>query len=894
MKLSICDVTRLPAPAGSIVFLLLLLLSWPLVVQGAQDRPNILILMAEDMSSRVGAFGDEVASTPNLDRLAESGVRFPNTFTTAGVCAPSRAAHITGMHQISIGAQHMRASSHPDGPYLAVPPPEVKAYPELLRQAGYYTLTNHKLDYQFSVYGAGSGPFTIWDQEGESPDWGQRAEGQPFFALINFGMTHESRMFAKNVAEQRARGWKQVSDPADVEVPPYYPDTPVIRQDIAQHYDNIHEMDRVVGQWLQRLEADGLAEDTIVIWTTDHGDGLPRGKRELYDSGIRVPLIIRWPVNFRPEGVSSGSVDERLLSFIDFAPSVLSWAGVESPQWIQGRPILSDPDEKREFVFASKDRLDEVPFRERVVRDDRFKYLYNYRPGEPGGKTLKYREQLATMRELHEWFDSGRMNAQQAFWFEPRPAEELYDLDADPHEVNNLAADPAFAAELERMRTALAAWRERVPDLSDRPDAVMAQVFWPEGKQPKTAPPIIQIKDGTVSLQNATPGASIGYRLADGEWKLYTAAFDAAGSPTIEAKAVRYGWMESEIAAAALAPPELVPVALNDPLIRVEGVLHVEKSPAVMRFSRFPPELLTLDKSQIGFNSSKAENASGGLIAFRSASSVVRLEFRPLDVMNRGSEFGVFADGALLTSHRFGRDETVMAFELNNPGAGAVSWEISLPSFAGVELSRLELDKAHGLLEPGPAPRQVYAALGDSITHGTGQGSASHLSWPFLLSRKLDYELYNLAVGGSGVSIAAAETLASLERVDVVTILFGYNDWNGEGDSVEAFTSQYRQMLSEVRAAQPGATVFCISPLVTRREQSKSTGQPIDGFRNAVQKLALEWSSIDPKIHFIDGRTISSYENLQPAGSKDVVHLTVEGAAMLADALYPLIEAELR
>jgi len=878
---------------GRTALFLLVALAWPLLGQGDQERPNILILMAEDMSSRVGAFGDDAALTPNLDSLAESGVRFPNTFTTAGVCAPSRAAHITGMHQVSIGAQHMRTSSYPDGPYLAVPPPEVKAYPELLRQAGYYTLTNHKLDYQFSIYAAESGPFTIWDQEGESPDWGQRADGQPFFALINFGMTHESRMFPKNVVEQRNKGWKQVTNPADVVVPPYYPDTPAIRQDIAQHYDNIHEMDRVVGQWLQRLEADGLADDTIVIWTTDHGDGLPRGKRELYDSGIRVPLIIRWPNNFKPENVSGGSVDERLLSFIDFAPSVLSWAGVEAPEWMQGRPVLSDPDEKREFVFASKDRLDEVPFRERVARDDRFKYLYNYRPGEPGGKTLKYREQLTTMRELHEWFDSGRMNAQQAFWFEPRPAEELYDLDADPYEVNNLAADPAYAAELERMRLALAGWRERVPDLSDGPEVVMAQEFWPEGKQPQTAPPVIEIEGGTVSLRNATTGASLGYRLVTGDWKVYTAPFDAGDSPTVEAKAVRYGWMESEITTAAVAPMELVSVALNDPSIRVEGVLFVEKSPAAMRFSRFQPELLSLDKSQIGFNAEKAENASGGLIAFRSASSVVSLEFRPLDVMNRGSEFGVFADGELLESHRFGRDETVMSFELNNPGTGPVNWEVSLPSFAGVELSGFELDKAHGLLDPGPGPRQVYAALGDSITHGTGQGSASHLSWPFLLSRKLDVELYNLAVGGSGVSIAAAQTLASLGRVDVVTILIGYNDWNGEGDSVETFTSQYRQMLSELRAVQPGATVFCISPLVTRREQSKTTGLPIDGFREAVQELALEWGSIDPDIHFIDGRTISSYENLQPEGSKDVVHLTVEGAAMLADALFPLVEAEL-
>ncbi len=222
---------------------------------------------------------------------------FPNTFTTAGVCAPSRAAHITGMHQIAIGAQHMRASSYPGGlPRRTAPGSQ--GLPRVTPCTGYYTLTNNKLDYQFSNYGAGSGPFTIWDYEGPDPDWNGRAEGQPFFALINFGMTHESRMFAKNVVEQREKGWKQVTDPADVTVPPYYPDTPAIRRDIAQQYDNVHEMDRVVGRWLAWLN-DGLADNTIVIWTTDHGDGLPRAKREIYDSGIKVPLILHWPEGLR-------------------------------------------------------------------------------------------------------------------------------------------------------------------------------------------------------------------------------------------------------------------------------------------------------------------------------------------------------------------------------------------------------------------------------------------------------------------------------------------------------------------------------------------------------------------------------------------------------------------
>lgn len=524
------------------------LLAWPALVAAGDGRPNILILMAEDLSPRIGAFGDPVARTPNIDGLAAQGARFPNTFTTAGVCAPSRAAHITGMHQAAIGAQHMRTSSRPEGGYLAVPPPQVKAYPELLRRAGYFTMTNGKLDYQFSKYGAGSGPFTIWDHEGADPDWNRRGEGQPFYALINFSMTHESRMFEANVTEQREKGWEAVTDPADVSVPPYYPDTPVVRRDLAVLYDNVHEMDRQVGRWLRRLERDGLVDDTIVIWTTDHGDGLPRAKRDLYDSGIRVPLVVHWPERWRPASLEPGSWDRRLVSFVDFAPSVLRWAGVEAPEYLHGIPVLADSEAQRDFVFAAKDRLDEMPFHERIVRDHRFKYLVNHRPGEPGGKPLRYREQLATMRELHRWFESGRMSAQQAFWFEPRPREELYDLAVDPHEVNNVADDPAYADALERMRAAMAHWQDRVDDLSGEPETVMAERFWPGGEQPRTAAPRIARNGDRITIESGTEGASIAYRLkGQDQWSLYDGPFEVPGDAKVEAKAVRYGWAESEV-----------------------------------------------------------------------------------------------------------------------------------------------------------------------------------------------------------------------------------------------------------------------------------------------------------------------------------------------------------
>jgi len=858
----------------------------------AVKRPNILILMAEDMSARVGAFGDPVAQTPNLDMLSETGVRFPNTFTTAGVCAPSRAAHITGMHQVSIGAQHMRTRSFQPTPYRAVPPIDVKAYPELLRQAGYYTFTNHKLDYQFSDYGAGSGPFTIWDHEGDASGWTKRGEGQPFFGLINFGTTHESQMFDKNVEKNRKSGRGSVTDPGQVTVPPYYPDTALVRKDIAQQYDNVHEMDRQVGEWLNRLEADGLMDNTIVIWTTDHGDGLPRAKREVYDSGIKVPMILHWPESLRPEAVEAGSVDQRLVSFIDFAPSVLTWAGVDVPGFMQGKATLADRDEKREFIYASKDRLDEMPFRERAVRDQRYKYLYNYIPGEPGATKLAYREQLDIMGELWAWYESDRMNEQQAFWFKPRPQEELYDLQADPHEVNNLAEDPGFTTELKRMRAAFADWQSSVEDWSNTPELEMMLEFWPDGKQPVTAEPDILVEDGRVTLVCDTDGASIGYRLDNGNWKVYSRPFIPHQGATISAKAVRYGWQESGVAEATVESGEWVGVDLHDPDLLFQGIPYVNRQSYSTSFSRFSPDLLVKGKKDLGFNPEKALSTTGGVITFQTDSPAARFRFRPGPGMNRGSEFAVFIDGMFKSKHVFNAKQKEMEFEVASKSAvGEATWEVTLPSWSNPELMSLEVKGGSGLLPMSETRRGVYVALGDSITHGTGQGSATHLTWPFLLSRKLDHSLYNLAVGGAGVSVAAGESLAALDRIDLITILIGYNDWNSEADSSDEFKRQYNQLLQAVRASHPDTPVFCISPLVTRREVSKSSGIKIDEFRSAVQQLVEEWQASDSNIHFINGEDVSSLANLRPEETGDMVHLGIEGAAILSESLFSAISA---
>lgn len=559
--MDITDICGVPA----VKFLLqglLILVCTNSVSAAVQLRPNILLLMAEDMSARVGAFGDAIAVTPNLDALAAQGVRYPNMFTTAGVCAPSRAAHILGMHQVATGTQHMRTSSRPEGGYYAVPPDGVKAYPELLRAAGYYTYTDFKLDYQFSHANAYSGPFTIWDAEAsEAMDWRDRAAGQPFFGLINFMETHESGVFTPlgnmpnsfiHLVMQGMRWWRmdgempEVVSPEQVKVPPYYPDTPAVREDMSRHYNNIALMDRRVGKILTQLEADGVADNTIVIWTTDHGDGLPRAKRELHDAGTRVPMIIRWPDRWRPGHLRQGELDERLLSFVDLAPTILSLAGVEAPDYLHGQNFLDRTINARTHVLSSRDRIDEIPDRQRSVRDESFRYIRSWNPELAMGHSLKFRDNIAMVREMRQLYNAGRLNADQARWFESVGEERLFDIKTDPHELTNLVGDPAYADELQRLRKILVDQLAQIGDREGQAEIRLVEQFQPAGKRPVTSAPSIAINNNIMTVETTTSGSSIGYSLNDGDnWLLYHQPVVIPAGAKVRVKAVRYGWQAS-------------------------------------------------------------------------------------------------------------------------------------------------------------------------------------------------------------------------------------------------------------------------------------------------------------------------------------------------------------
>ena len=428
----------------------------------APKRPNILWLSCEDISPHIGCLGDNRAITPNLDRLATEGVRFVNAFTAAGVCAPCRSTIITGMYQTTLGTHHMRCRD--------TLPAYILPFPVYLRRAGYYCTNNSKKDYQFKE------PSETWDESSKQAHWRNRKPGQPFFAVFNFGGTHEGRIANEDKYKSVTSVLKpaQRQDPARLSLPPYYPDTPVTREAWKRNYELITAMDYWVGDFIAQLKEDGLYEDTIIMFWSDHGVGLPRAKRWLYDSGTHVPFIVRIPAAFRTTGQGRpGAIDDQLISSVDFGPTVLNLAGLKIPGHVQGRAFLGgNLGPPRDYVFGARDRMDERYDIIRMVRDKRFRYIRNYEPLKTYYQYMNTPEKGAVMKEIRRAHAAGELPPAAALFMAPRkPVEELYELEKDPHEINNLAGDPAHRERLEKMRAVHLDWMRRTKDLGLIPEA---------------------------------------------------------------------------------------------------------------------------------------------------------------------------------------------------------------------------------------------------------------------------------------------------------------------------------------------------------------------------------------------------------------------------------------
>lgn len=419
-------------------------------------RPNILWITSEDNGPQLGAYGDRYADTPNLDRLAERSLRYAMCWSNAPVCAPARTALISGMYPISTGGQHMRSS---------VRLPEwMSLYPTLMREAGYWCTNNSKEDYNLQT------PKNLWHQSNKRAHWRNRpSEEMPFLAVFNFTDSHESQI--------RKRPHTLVHDPAKAPLPAYHPDTPEVRRDWAQYYDKMTEMDARVGEILAQLEADGLSESTIVFYYGDHGSGMPRSKRWPYNSGLRVPLIVHVPEAFRelaPADYQPNGVSDRLVSFVDFAPTLLSLAAVEPPEYLQGKAFMGPHAEAADkYLFGFRGRMDERTDLVRSVTDGRYVYLRHFMPHEIYGQHISYMFETPTTRIWERMYREGELDeAQSRFWRE-KPMHELYDLKNDPDEVVDLAEDPAHAETLQRLSTALRSWMIEVRDVGLLPEGEM-------------------------------------------------------------------------------------------------------------------------------------------------------------------------------------------------------------------------------------------------------------------------------------------------------------------------------------------------------------------------------------------------------------------------------------
>ena len=525
----------------------------------SQKPLNVVWISCEDMGPILGSYGNDRIKTPNLDKLAAEGVRYTNAYSTAGVCAPSRFSIITGMYSARLGAHNMRTGDYHNyktpeevtyrsnigvldkagkniPEYEVVTPEYVKPFTEILRKEGYYCANNFKCDYQFNA------PFTAWDEVSSTVSFRDAPKDKPFFYVWNTLLTHESRI------------WERKNEPLtvlpeDVIIPSYFPDIAEVRNDIARKYSNIEAMDKKVGELINQLEEDGLLGNTIIMFWSDHGGNLLRQKRAVGNSGLNVPLIIRYP-----NKQNAGKVDDRIVSLMDLGPTVLSLLNIESPDHFDGKAIAGKFEkEPRKYAFGTADRFDESTDMQRSVLDGRYVYIKNFMPELPLIYRNNYRERIPMNSKLIEMDSKGKLEGDAAYIFmKSKPIEEFYDLENDPYEVNNIINNPEHSQRIDNFRKALVDWQLKINDQGYKPEHEIVESFWPKMIQPKTDNVEFNIiESGLYELTSSTSGASIGYqideKIGSNIWDLYHKPITITGDKKIVARAIRIGYAASDI-----------------------------------------------------------------------------------------------------------------------------------------------------------------------------------------------------------------------------------------------------------------------------------------------------------------------------------------------------------
>jgi len=527
--------------------------------KNSQKPLNVVWISCEDMGPILGSYGNDIIKTPNLDKLASEGVRYTNAYSTVGVCAPSRFSIITGMYPARLGAHNMRTGDYHNyktpeevshrknigvidkegkniPEYEVVPPTHVKPFTEILRTKGYYCANNFKCDYQFNA------PFTAWDEVSSTVSYRDAPKDKPFFYVWNTLLTHESRIWERS-------NQPLTVNPEDIIIPSYFPDIPEVRNDIARKYSNIEAMDKKVGELMNQLEEDGMLDNTIIMFWSDHGGNLLRQKRAVGNSGLNVPLIIRYP-----NKMDAGKVDERIVSLMDLGPTVLSLLNIEPPKHYDGKAIAGPyEDDPREYAFGTADRFDESTDMQRSVLDGRYVYVKNFLPELPLIYRNKYRERITMNSKLIQMDSFNMLEGDAAYIFmKTKPVEEFYDLANDPYEVHNIIDNPKYFKRINDFRAALENWQKEINDQGFIAENKLVKSFWPNMIQPKTENVDFKIgDDGLYELTTLTNGASIGYQIDEkigtNSWSLYHEPIRIGAKQKIVARAIRIGYKASGI-----------------------------------------------------------------------------------------------------------------------------------------------------------------------------------------------------------------------------------------------------------------------------------------------------------------------------------------------------------